>query len=165
MELIRDLVPINTLFYFGPDWMRSVVSIMLTRFKTAIFNNSRANNFRVTGRILLIIKIDRDLVPINILCKFGPDWLRNVVSIVLTRSKTAIFNLSGPITRVTGRILLIIKFIRSLVAINTSCKFGPDWLRNVVSIARTRKEFTDACTVDELPWHKPLWPLASGAKK
>ena len=65
---------------------------------------------------------------------------------------------------VTGRILLIIKLIRDLVARNTSCKFGPDWLRNEVSIALTRKELTDARTTEELPWHKPLRPLASGAK-
>ena len=98
IELIRDLVPINTLCNFGPDWLRNVVSIALTRFKTAIFNNSRANNFRVTGPILLIIELIRDLVSINTLCNFGPDWLRNVVSIVLTRSKTAIFNISGALT-------------------------------------------------------------------
>ena len=73
---------------------------------------------------------------------------------------------------VTGRILLIIELIWDLVAINTSRKFGPDWLRNVVSIALTSKEWTDAWThrltdarmTDELPWHKPLWPSASGAQ-
>ena len=45
---------------------------------------------------------------------------------------------------VTGQILLIIELICNLVPIKTSCKFGPDWLRNVVSIALTRKELTDA---------------------
>ena len=98
IKFIRVLVPINTLCNFGPDWLRNVVSIALTRFKTAIFNNSRSNNFCVTGQISLIIVLIRDLVPINTLCNFGPDWLRNVVSIVLTRSKTAIFNISGAIT-------------------------------------------------------------------
>ena len=98
IQLIRDLVPINTLCNFGPDWLRNVVSIVLTRFKTAIFNNSRANNFRVTGPILLIIELIWDHVSINTLCNFGPDWLRNVDSIVLTRSKTAIFNISGALT-------------------------------------------------------------------
>ena len=99
IELIWDLVPINTLCNFGLDWLRNVVSIALTRFKTAIFNHSRANNFCVTGPILLIIELIRDLVSINTLCNFGPDWLRNVVSIVLTSSKkAAIFNISGAIT-------------------------------------------------------------------
>ena len=40
---------------------------------TTISNNSRANNFVVTGRILLIIELIRALVPINTLCNFGPD--------------------------------------------------------------------------------------------
>ena len=71
---------------------------------------------------------------------------------------------SGNNPGVTGRISLIIELIRDLVPINTSCKFSPDWLRNVVSIALTRKELMDTRTTDELPWHKPLWPLASGAK-
>ena len=97
IELIRDLVPINTLCNFVQiDWEMWFLS--LTRFKTAIFNNSRANNFCVSGQILLIIKLIRYLVPINTSCKFGPDWLRSVVSILLTRSKTAIFNISGAIT-------------------------------------------------------------------
>ena len=46
----------------------------------------------------------------------------------------------------TERISLTIEHIQDLVPINTSCKFGPDWLRNVVSIALTRKELTDAQT-------------------
>ena len=98
IKLMGDLVPINTLCNFSPDWLRNVVFIALTRFKTAIFNNSWANNFRVTGRILLIIKLIWNLVPINTFCNFGPDWLRNVVSIVLTRSKTEISSISGAIT-------------------------------------------------------------------
>ena len=40
IELIRDLMPIYTLYNFGPDWMRNVASIALTRLKTAIFNLS-----------------------------------------------------------------------------------------------------------------------------
>ena len=47
---------------------------------------------------------------------------------------------------VTGRISLIIELFWDLVPINTSCKFGPDWFRNVVSIGLTRKELTDAWT-------------------
>ena len=70
----------------------------------------------------------------------------------------------GNYSGVAGRISLIIELIRDLVAINTTSKFGPDWLRNVVSITLTRKELTDARMTDELPWHKPLWPLVSGAK-
>ena len=57
IKLIRNLVPINPLCNFGPDWLRNQVSITLTRFKTVIFSNSRANNFSVTWMILLIIKL------------------------------------------------------------------------------------------------------------
>ena len=98
IELIWDLVPINTLCNSGPDWLRNVVSIALTRFKTAIFNNSRANNFGVTRRISQNIELIWNLVPINTLCNFGWHWSRNVVSISPPTLKTAIFYLSGPIT-------------------------------------------------------------------
>ena len=97
IELSRHLVPFNTMCNLGQDWLRNVVSIALTRFKTVIFNNSRANNFCVTGQISLIIELIWDLVSVNTLCNFGPNWFRNVVSIVLTRSKTAIFNISEAI--------------------------------------------------------------------
>ena len=40
---------------------------------TAIFNNSRANNFEVTQQISLIIEFILDLVSKNILCNFDPD--------------------------------------------------------------------------------------------
>ena len=92
-------MPINT---FVQLWSRLIEKCglyrALTRFKTEIFHNSRANSFRVTGRISLPIELIRDLVPINTVCNFGPDCWRNVVSIVLTSLKTAIFNLSGAIT-------------------------------------------------------------------
>ena len=52
--------------------------------KNSNFQYFRGNNSGVTGRILLTIELIRDLVPINTSCKFGPDWLRNVVSIALT---------------------------------------------------------------------------------
>ena len=71
---------------------------------------------------------------------FNPDWLRNMVSVALTRLKTVIVNTSGPITlELPWRILVIIKFISDLVPINTSCKFGPDWLRNVVTKKKQEK--------------------------
>ena len=98
IELILDLVPINTSCKFDPDWLRNQVSIPLTRFKTAIFNNSRANNYRVTCWISLYIELIWNLVPINTLCDFPSDWLRNVVSVALPTFKTAIINLSGPVT-------------------------------------------------------------------
>ena len=53
----------------------------------------RANNSHVTGQILLIFELIRDLMPINTLCNFGLDWLRNQVSITLTRSKIAQFSI------------------------------------------------------------------------
>ena len=132
---------------------------------STIFHYSRANIFCVTSLISLIIGQIWDLVHTNILCNFGPDWLRNEVSITLTRLKNRKFqsfraNYSG----VTKQISVIIELIWDLVPINISCKFGPDWLRNVVCIALTRKTLRDASMTDELSWHKPLWPLASGAK-
>ena len=50
------------------------------KVKNSNFQSLRANNSGVTGRISLIIQLIRNLVPINTSCKFGPDWLRNVVA-------------------------------------------------------------------------------------
>ena len=159
IKLILDLVPINTSCKFGPDWLRNQVSIMLTRFKTAIFNNSRANNFRVSRLISLIIKLIWDLVPINTLCNFGPDWLTNVVSDCANKVKNSNFqsfraNNSG----VTGRISLIIELIWDLLPINTSCKL---WSRLIgqCGLYCANKKKVNGCMdahTDELPWHKHL---------
>ena len=119
----------------------------LIKVENTIFHQSRAKNFCVPGMILLIIELILDLVPINTSWKFGQVCLKNQVSIVLTRFKTATFNHSRAINFcVTMGILLIIKLIQDLVPINTSFKFGPDWLRNVVSITLPRKKLMDAWT-------------------
>ena len=162
-------MPINTLCNFGPDWLRNVVSIALTRFKTAIFNTSRANYFQCYWADLAHYWTHLRSCAYKYFVQLWSRLIKKCGLYCTNKVKNSNFqyfrsNNSG----VTGWILLIIKLIRDLVPINTSCKFGPDWLRNVVSIAPTRKELTNAWTharmTDELPWHKPLWPLASGAK-
>ena len=152
-------MPINTLCNLGPNWLRIVVCIVLTRFKTAIYNNSRANKLRVTHyrthprsfAYKYFVQLWARLI--EKCCVYCANKVKN------SNIKSFRANYSG----VTKRISLTIKLFRDLVSINTSCKFGSDWLRNVVSIALTTK-LTDARTTYEPPWHKPLWPLASGAK-
>ena len=140
---------------FNPDWLRNQV-YWAKKVENTIFHHSRANNFRVTGPTLLIIKFVWDLVPINTSCKFGPDWLRSQVLFALTRFKTAIFNKSRAINfHDTMWISLIIEPIWDLVPINTLCNFGPGWLRNVVSTALKR---TDDGWTMERRWSQKLYP-------
>ena len=56
----------------------------VNKVKNSNFQYFRANNSGVTELTMELIQY---LVPINTSCKFGPDWLRNVVSFVLTRKK------------------------------------------------------------------------------
>ena len=122
IQLNRDLVPINTLCNFGPDWLRNQVSIVLTKFKTAIFNNSRANNSHVTKQISLIIELIWDLVPINILCNFVPDWVRNVVYCANKVKNSYIQSFRTINSGVTGWISLSIELLRDLVPITLHAK-------------------------------------------
>ena len=138
IELIRYLVPINTLCNFGPDWLRNVVSVLLKSFKTTIFNNSMANNFRVTRRILLITELMWDLVPINTLCNFGPDWQKCGLYCTDKIKNSIVQSFRANNSEVTGWISLTIELIRDFVPLNTSCIFGPDWQRNV-PIVLTKK--------------------------
>ena len=162
IKVIQDLVFINTLCNFGTGWLENQVFIVLTRFKTAIFNNSRANNFSVTREISLIIELIWDLMPINTLCNFGTDWLRNVVSIVLTRFKTAIFNFQGQ---------LLWSYWADFAHYGThvrSCAhkhFRQLWSRLIQECGLYCANMKKAIRrTDALPWHKPRWPLDSGAK-
>ena len=158
-------MPINTLRNFGPDWLRNVVSITLTRFKTAIFNNSSANNFRCYWADFAHYQTH---LRSCVYKYFVQVWSRLIEKCGLycaNKVKNSNFQyFRGNSSGVTGQFSLTIELIRDLVPINTSCKFGPDWLRNVVSITLARKVLTDARTTDELPWRNPIWPLASGAK-
>ena len=118
IELIWDLVPINSLCNFGPDWLRNVVSIALTRFKTAIFNNSRANNFRVTGLIFAHYRTH----PRSCVYKYFVQlWSRLIEKCGLyCANKVQNSNIQyfrGINSGVTGRISLIIELIWDLVAI------------------------------------------------
>ena len=170
MKLIRDLMPINTLCNFDPDWLRNVVSIALTRFKTAIFNNSWANNFCATGRISLIIETH----PRSCAYKYFVQlWSRLIEKCGLycankvKNSNLQYFRCNN--SGVTGRILLTIELIRDLVPINTL--WVQVWSRLIkkCGLYPANKKRVNVCTdtrtMEELPRHKPLWPLASGANK
>ena len=67
------------------------------KVQNRIFNNSRANNSGITRQILLMIKHPRYGAYLYVV-QLWSRLIKNVASIVITRLKTAIFNLSGLIT-------------------------------------------------------------------
>ena len=59
---------------FGADWFIFVDVRELTKENSAIFPNSRQNNFSCSCPIGPMIELTQILLDINILPKFGADW-------------------------------------------------------------------------------------------
>ena len=60
---------------FGTNWSTFVDVMVLTKYDSTIFANSRGNNSDSSAPIKSIINLIRDLVVTYILTKVGADWL------------------------------------------------------------------------------------------
>ena len=69
---------------FGTDWSIFAYA-SVNKVKYGKFSNSRADTSDSSGPISSIIELNRDLMVIYILTKFGADWLLFVDARVLTR--------------------------------------------------------------------------------
>ena len=69
---------------FGTDWS-IFADARFNKVKYGKFSNLRADNSNSSGPISSIIELNRDLMVIYILTKFGADWLIFVDATVLTR--------------------------------------------------------------------------------
>ncbi|KAH3885087.1 hypothetical protein DPMN_009076 [Dreissena polymorpha] len=131
---------INILTKFHKDWMKTVTSIVYTRFHQDILTKFHEDWMK---SINILTKFHKDWMKtvtstINILTKFHKDRMKTATSIVYTSDLINILTKFHEDRMKTATSIVYTSDLPAFIKINILTKFHKDWMKTATSIVYTR---------------------------